>query len=191
MLIIHICGPSGSGKTTLGSVLQYEFDKLITVKDLDELFEAYDREKEGDFNADDYQKYIYKFIDDNDKKPIVFVGLNINLYSWASKKTFDVQSWFDYFITSEDETILVQKCVRYINDKLCNLSDKALKKLVENNREFIKSRQKALKFHCDKENMVKLNAFWRKQYEKQGYTFMDQESILDEVIEILYMYLNK
>lgn len=191
MLIIHICGPSGSGKTTLGSVLQYEFDKLITVKDLDELFEAYDREKEGEFNADDYQKYIYKFIDDNDKKPIVFVGLNINLYSWASKKTFDVQSWFDYFITSEDETILVQKCVRYINDKLCNLSDKALKKLVENNREFIKSRQKALKFHCDKENMVKLNVFWRKQYEKQGYTFMDQESILDEVIEILYMYLNK
>lgn len=189
MLIIHICGPSGAGKTTSGEVLENIFGKRITVKDLDELFSEFQHEHDDEFDPLLYQYFIDKFIKKHSDKPLVFVGLNINLTNWRSKRVFDLHSHFEYFINSNDEKILVQKCLRYINGKLCPFKDSELYKLVNDNRKFVARQQRALQFNCDKETMIEMNNHWRKIFSRLKYKFLSQIDILDEVIKILEAYL--
>jgi len=89
-MIIHISGPSGSGKTTLGNKLKEKFKNKIVVKDLDDLlFEFVMIKEKSKYPVstilknwkEDYQKYIDKYIK-NQNKPIIFVGLNTDLGSF-------------------------------------------------------------------------------------------------------------
>lgn len=125
-MIIHVSGPSGSGKTTLGTKLKKCFGNKIVVKDLDELVDEFIKDFYGNkkwtyFDENKYQKYINFYINQQ-KKPIIFVGLNDNnnpklerFVQSKIKKYYDLHSQFNYFIDIDDTITLKQKCLRTLD----------------------------------------------------------------------------
>jgi len=59
--------------------------------------------KADQFNSKKYQKYIYDFIDRNDGKIIIFVGLNSE---HISDTLYDVRANYKFFIDLSIETNL-------------------------------------------------------------------------------------
>ena len=56
---------------------------------------------------------------------------------------------------------------------------------MNNNEFFIKQITNLIKRECSMNEMVKLNKKWKKDYKKQGYTFMSRENIYKSVVKIL------
>jgi hypothetical protein len=191
-IIIHISGASGSGKTTLGNKIKDKFKNKIVVKDLDELLDEYlldtfgkKRYTYNDIDEKLYQKYIDNFIG-KQKKPIIFVGLNDNFVDfYPSRKNiyYELYANNKFYINISDEIIIKQKCVRFLdnlkNDKLL------MKKLIDDNKEFIKLVQNAMVTECDTTFIKKWTAKWKRDYKKQNYKFMTRENIFKEVVKIL------
>ena len=50
-LIVHISGPQGVGKTTLGNKIKKKYGDTIYLKDLDDLYDEFNHQKE----INDYQ----------------------------------------------------------------------------------------------------------------------------------------
>ena len=102
-MIIHICGASGSGKTTLGNKIKEIYGNKIIVKDLDDLFCEFLRDYGikfgGKVNINDYQEYIYKFIDEingknhflKEVKPIKNVRPNRGFVSYKLNNSNDIK----------------------------------------------------------------------------------------------------
>ncbi len=193
-IIIHISGATGSGKTTLGNKLKYNYKNKIVVKDLDELIDEFIQKFYGNkpftyIDENEYQNYIYDYIN-KQKKPIIFVGLNDNnnpkverFIKSKTKKYYDLQSQYNYYIDLDDMIIVKQKCLRLldarINDKM------AMNDLVNNNEKFVKMFVEEIKKDCSAKKTIKMNNKWKKDYEKQGYKFMTRENIYKSVVKIL------
>ena len=188
-LIIHISGASGSGKTTLGNKLKEHFKSKIVVKDLDELRndhikKTYNTSKGWNVDEVKYQKYIDEFII-KQKNPVVFVGLNDNPLG-TKNIYYNVHSQYNYYIDIDDKIILKQKCIRFITDDLpSHLDNQVINDIMNNNEFFIKKITNLIKRECSTKEMVKLNKKWKKDYKKQGYTFMSRENIYKSVVKIL------
>ena len=187
--IIHISGASGSGKTTLGNKLKEHFGKKIIVKDLDELRDehikkTYDTSKSWSIDEVKYQKYIDEFID-KQKKPIIFVGLNDNILG-TKNIYYNVHSQYNFYIDIDDKIIVKQKCIRFFNDDLpSHFDNEVINDIMNNNELFIKQITKLIKRECSEKKTIKMNNKWRKDYEKQGYTFMSRENIFKNVLKLL------
>jgi adenylate kinase family enzyme len=184
--IIHISGASGSGKTTLGNKLKEHFGKKIIVKDLDDLRDehikkTYDTSKGWSIDEIKYQKCIDDFID-KQKKPIIFVGLNDNPLG-TKNIYYNVHSQYNFYIDIDDKIIVKQKCIRFFNDDLpSHFDNEVINDIMNNNEFFIKQITKLIKNECNLKKTIKMNNKWRKDYEKQGYTFMSRENIFKHVI---------
>ena len=124
------------------------------------------------------------------KKPIIFVGLNDNnnpkverFIQNKIKKYYDLHSQFNYYIDIDDMIILKQKCLRtldaILNDKM------AMDDLVNNNKRFLEMIVKEIKKDCSAKETIKMNNKWKKDYEKQGYKLMSRENIFKNVSKIL------
>ena len=191
-VIIHVSGPSGSGKTTLGNKLKEIFENKIEVKDLDELLDDHLKDYFGeqsftynDINEDAYQEYIDNWIDKH-KKPIVFVGLNdnfVDFYPTRKNIYYNVHPQYKYYIDIDDSIIVKQKCMRFFDNLKQDMN--LMNDLVSNNQNFIKQISKAIHTECNSKFILKWVNKWRKDYQKQGYTFLDRDEILKEVTEVL------
>jgi deoxyadenosine/deoxycytidine kinase len=187
-IIIHISGASGSGKTFLGNQLKEKFGKKIIVKDLDDLHDEfitifYGHKKWTYINEKEYQNFIDTFID-KQKKPIVFVGLNENTVDGKNKSLYyDLHSQYNYYIDIDDTIIVKQKCLRLLD--IYKNNEIAMKDLIDNNENFIKSMQLAISHTCNLKKLIKKNKKWKNDYEKQGYKLMSRENIFKNVSKIL------
>jgi adenylate kinase family enzyme len=186
-LIIHISGSSGSGKTTLGNKLQEKFGNKIIVKDLDNLRDehikkTYDTSKGWSIDEIKYQKFIDDFID-KQNKPIIFVGLNDNRLG-IKKIYYNTHSQHNFYIDINDKILLKQKCLRMLTEEIPN-DKNAMKDLIENNQTFIKGMKFAIDGACNLEKIIKENNKFKKDYKKQGYTFLSKEDIFKKVSKIL------
>ena len=188
-LIIHISGASGSGKTTLGNKLKEHFKSKIVVKDLDILRDehikkTYDTSKGWSIDEVKYQKYIDNFVN-KQKKPLIFVGLNDNPLG-IKNIYYNVHSQYNFYIDIDDKIILKQKCIRFLTDDLpSHFDNQVINDIMNNNEFFIKQITKLIKNECSMKKMLKLNNKWKKDYKKQGYTFMSRENIYKSVVKIL------
>ena len=190
-MIIHISGPSGSGKTTLGNKLKKKYGNKIVVKDLDDLrdefIKSYYGVKRWTFiNVREYQKYINDYIKNYSKKTIIFVGLNDNTRFGRNKELYyNIHSDYNFYIDIDDNVIIEQKCMRFINEELPNIVKQERKDITENNEFFIKQIIKVFKNECSAKKTKKLNKKWAKDYKKMGYKFMSREYIFKKVCNIL------
>jgi adenylate kinase family enzyme len=187
--IIHISGPSGAGKTTLGNKLKYKYDNKIVVKDIDDLrFEfikkEYPKFKIDKWNPEKYQEYINEFIKKNNKKPIVFVGLNH--MPWLSKRLYyDMHPDHKFYIKLNTKTIFEQKCSRFIEDVFVKSKEQMLKDIVKDEKTIIKHVINRYKDDCSYEKTQKINEIWNKDYKLQGYKFLSRDHIFENVCDIL------
>jgi adenylate kinase family enzyme len=184
-MIIHISGISGAGKTTIGNKLKEKFGDKITVCDTDDLINAfikwfYGKEKYTKLDSIAYQKYIDNYITKHSKKPLVFVGLNIDITSkLATKLYYNLHADYKYFIKIDDKTILHQRFDRFFTRLLAD--NMAKKDLTENNDRFLKLTVLNIKDVFSKKVLDhEINKF-TSDYKKQNYIFASRESIFISV----------
>ena len=195
-MIIHISGPSGSGKTTLGNKIKEQFKSKIIVKDLDDLlFEFVMIKEKSKYPVstilknwkEDYQKYIDKYIK-NQNKPIIFVGLNTDLGSLGfrndklkvPKAFYNVYANYKFYIDLPTHQILEQKFYRQVM-KICNNKEKWFEKWINNPN---KTQQK-LNYDINISLWNKETEKWNKLYKKKNYNFMDKENIYNNIVKLL------
>lgn len=189
-LIIHISGASGSGKTTLGNKLKDKFGDKIVVKDIDNLRMEFIKEHYGDkewdvIDKDAYQQYIDDYIDKQDKL-LIFVGLN-NMPWWHKDLYYDMHSTYNFYINLNDETIIKQKCIRYLTEELKEIikDEIAMNDMIHNNKKFIRLVTEGIKRECNASEIIEYSNKWKADYEHQGYKIISREEIYDLVCEIL------
>ena len=187
--IIHISGPSGAGKTTLGTKLKYKYDGKIVVKDIDDLRfdfikKEYPKFKIDKWNAEKYQKYIDDFIKKNNKKPIVFVGLN-HMPWWNKRLYYNMHPNHKFYIKLNTDIIFKQKCSRFIQDEFVKNKEQMLKDIVKDEKSTIKNISNAYKNECSYEKTRIMNEIWNKDYKLQGYKILTREQIFENVCDIL------
>lgn len=189
--IIHVSGAPGSGKTTLGNKIQNFIDKnptygdKVIVKDLDDLFAKY-MSTTQEFNSDKYQKYIDNFIGDNKKKIIIFVGLN---KEHLTETLYDIQADYKYFIDLPTEINLERHFDREINQWLNWMKNRdkhiLFNQLLVNEEEVITDLRKTLSEVLDISQQKKFIMSFDTIYKKQGYIFLDSNTIYKNIIKIL------
>ena len=196
-MIIHISGPSGSGKTTLGNKLKEKFKNKIVVKDLDDLlFEFVMIKEKSKYPVstilknwkEDYQKYIDKYIK-NQNKPIIFVGLNIDMNRIIGfrkkelkppKAFYNIHADYKFYIDLPIEQILQQKFFRQ-TQKICDNKEKMFEKwLINPNRVNYQ-----LEYLINISLWNKETEKWNKLYKKKNYNFMDKENIYNNIVKLL------
>ena len=188
-IIIHICGASGSGKTTLGKKLKDKFKNKIVVKDIDDLRvefikDFYGNKKWNIIDKDAYQKYIDNYIH-KIKKPLIFVGLNTMPW-WHKNHYYNLYSDHNFYIELDNETIIKQKCIRYLRGLENIENDKrAMNDLIHNNEMFIKIITNNIKNECNLKKIIKMNNKWNKDYKDQDYIFMSRTNIYKQVCKLL------
>ena len=170
------------------SAKRYKNKNKIVVKDLDILRDehikkTYDTTKRWCIDELKYQKFIDDFIK-KQKKPIIFVGLNDNPLG-SVKIYYNLYPTYKFYIDIDDKEVLQQKCLRMLTDEIPN--DKfAMKDLVNDNNKFLKGIKYAIENSCNLQKLIKENSRWKKDYKKQGYTFMSRDNIYKSVIKILH-----
>lgn len=188
-MIIHISGSSGSGKSYLGNKIQKKFGKKIKVKDLDNLrhefiSKYYDTSKSYSFSEKKYQKYINEYIK-KVRKPLIFVGLNDNHFGKTKSLYYNLQAYHKYYINLDDETIIKQKCKRFIKGLLPDIYNDFENNIVNDNQKFIKLITSISKDECSAKKTIKLNKKFNGDYKKMGYIFMSRDCIYNKVSQLL------
>jgi adenylate kinase family enzyme len=184
MKIIHISGAPGSGKSTMGIKLKNKFKSKIVVKDLDELFSEFMLENK--FNAKKYQKYIDNFIENQNKKIIVFVGLN---KEHLTETLYNIYADYKYYIDLPININLERHFNREINGWLnwmVNrnkniLFNQLIKNQKDNENDLIKSFSRVL----DIAHQKKFIESFSKIYKTEKYIFVDYDSLYKIVCNII------
>ncbi len=194
-LIIHISGASGSGKTTLGKKLERKYGNKIAVKDIDDLRMEFIKENYGDrewdiIDKDAYQKFIDDYID-KINKPLIFVGLN-NMPWWHEDLYYNMHPTHKFYINLNDETIIKQKCIRYLTEELKEITkdEMAMNDMINNNKKFIKLVSQGINRECNASEIIKYNNKWKKDYKEQYYKIISRDEIYNLVCEILDKKMN-
>jgi len=189
-IIIHIAGPSGAGKTYMGNKLQNHFKDKIVVKDLEDLrqkfIEKYCPINEK-FNVTKYQKYIDYFISEN-KKPIIFVGLNDNDGIEVSNREkniyYNLYSKYNYYIDIDDHKVAKQKCKRII-PIIKRLMTDNVDSIIYDTSSVLLNIEILIDINCNINEIIKMNNKWKKDYMRQGYTCLTRENIYKNILHIL------
>jgi adenylate kinase family enzyme len=194
--IIHISGASGAGKTFLGNRLKQKFGNNICVKDLDDLRDEfikifYGSKKWTYIDTNEYQKHINKYIEkyiEKETKPLIFTGLNDNVFGKNKKLYYNIQSHHNYYIELDNLTILKQKYLRFLNRKQNN--EILTNDLINDNDNFLKMFSITIKKECNLKRVIKLSDIWEKYYKSQNYKFMTSEDIYNDVNNLLNSEIN-
>jgi adenylate kinase family enzyme len=195
MVIIHISGASGSGKSYLGKKLSELFGDRIIIKCIDDLRVDFMKQHYGDseryiIDKDAYQEFINRYVEQEKKKdkPLIFVGINNNPYpSWQKDIYYSFHSNYNFYIDIDNNTLVKQKCVRYLTEDLKDITnDKiAMDDLLNNNEKFIRVLCEGIKRECDIKEIVKYSNKWKNDYETQGYVIASSDEIYKKVVDIL------
>ena len=186
-VVVHVSGPSGVGKTTLGRHLKSEFGDQIVVKDLDDLraeFIAarYHGEPFSVFDKESFQAYVDNFVTSRQFRPLVLVGLN-EMPRHQRGQVYNVHATHKYYVTLDDETVVQQKCKRFLSGLANSKSD--MEFLVERNDKYLTNVGRALQDECGLEQTIAMNAEWAKSHESQGYEFVPRKDIGRVVSDVL------
>lgn len=185
-MIIHISGAPGSGKTTIGQQIKDKLKNKIIVKDLDDLFREYNDNNKTKFNAKKYQKYIYKFIENNNNKPIIFVGLN---KEHLTDTLYDIKPDYKFFIDLSVKINLERHFNREINgwlEWMINRDKQILFKQIEKNQnQIVNDLTNSLSRVLDISNQKKMINSYIKIYRKEKYIFLDYDTIYKKVLQII------
>lgn len=114
------------------------------------------------------------------------IGLNDNFVDFYPKRKniyYNVHPQYKYYIDIDDSTIVKQKCMRFFDNIKQDMN--LMNDLVSDNPKFIKQISKAIHTECNSKYILKWMNKWKKDYDKQGYQFMDRDDILKEVSVIL------
>ena len=190
--VIHISGASGSGKTTLGNKLKEHFKGKIVVKDLDNLRSEFEKKRYSntynleEFDSDGYQAFLDQYIL-SIKKPLILVGLN-HMFWFNKDLYYNVHSTYNFYIDVDDMLIVKQKCIRFLTDELPDMvtkNESIIRDITEENPKFVRLIKENIERECGTKETLKLNRMWKKDYKKQGYTFMSREDIYKSIVTIL------
>lgn len=194
-LIIHISGASGSGKTTLGKKIKKKFGNKIIMMDLDNLRDKFIKKFYGDKSWDyldekEYQKFIDNYIK-NQKKPIIFVGLNDNPMGKNKRFYYQIFPKYKFYIELDNKIILERKCLRFFKHINRDLTIQARDDMLNQNSRFLERLKKVLEHECSLEKTIKQNEIWEKDYKNQKYQFLEPDLIFEKVSGILERYFQK
>jgi translation elongation factor EF-G len=189
-LIIHISGSPGVGKTSLGNKIQEHYHDKIVVTDIDKLLRAFMTTdyKDKHFDKNKYQKVLDEYIL-KQTKPLVLVGMNIMVWN-DPKKYYNVHSEYNFCIDATNQKIFKQRCARFLN-KTIEKKETLFDKMIKYENKTILKLQKKIKEECGYNNIKKFNDKLHSDYKKQGYIFLSQSDIYDEVLKIIDAELNK
>ena len=186
-IIVHISGSPGSGKTTLGNKIKKHYGNNIVVKDLDDLFKEYIAKTQQKFNPKKYQKYIDNFIENNNKKTIIFVGLN---KEHMTATLYDVRPDYKYFIDLPIEVNLERHFNREINAWLdwMKSRDKNILfgQLLDNEKKVMADLTDSLSNVLDISHQKNFILSFIKIYKDNGYIFLDSDMIYKKIIDLLH-----
>ena len=195
MEIIAVSGPPGSGKSTIGFQLVKQFGKKITVKDADDLrnkliLRQYKLDINKDnfnykmFESDKFQRYIDEFIIEHQKKPMVFVGLNV--YPWHKKMFYNMHAKHRFYIDIDPLVIVEQRCVRSLTRDMQTFMDReTINDITQDNKKFLKLLKKYIENECNIKTTLKEINYFNKEYKKKGYKFLSRDKILSEVSKLI------
>ena len=178
-IIIHIAGTQGSGKTTLGERLVSKYGDKIFVYDLDNLRNEYISDKN---KYDNYQDFLYKFINNHYSKPLILVGLDAEMCLGEMKdsdKYYDLKANIKLYIKSSNQT-LKQRFFRQL-DKL----DKRKEWFFENWLKNPESIQEKIFRFVDLNKWKENNEKCDRLYGSRGYVSMTSNEIFEYIDKIL------
>ena len=130
------------------------------------------------------KKYINEYIK-KVRKPLIFVGLNDNHFGKPKSLYYNLQADHKYYIDLDDETIIKQKCKRFIKVFLPDIYNDFENNIVIDNQKFIKLITSIARDECSAKKTIKLNKKFNGDYKKMGYIFMSIDRIYNKVLQLL------
>lgn len=190
-MIIHISGPSGSGKTTLGLLLKKELGNKVIVKDLDNLFQEFRKEKKykygNKFEKSEYQEYINSYIKkQNSSKVLILVGINSGMYFYKDHY-YETNANYKFYIDLPVNDVLKQKFNRNINELfgIFEYKDKIFDGLIKDEKSEIKNVFSWIKPQLELSKMRKDTEKWNNDHKRMKYIFMNHKQIYEEVKKLV------
>jgi adenylylsulfate kinase-like enzyme len=192
--VIHISGPSGAGKSYMGRKLYDIYKNKILVYDTDVLnkdfiLKTYKTLDTKEFNIKSMEKYIHRLITDA-KVPVIFTG--IGSYAWLDKdekyqyKYYNISATHKFFIDIDIETLIKQKCRRFLNQVTYMYADDEIS---NNNEVFMNSIVHNTHNSCDKiRNDYSYNG-WTRDHKQKKFKFMAPKQIFKEVKTIIDKFI--
>lgn len=179
-LIIHISGPQGAGKTTLGNKIKEKYDDTIHLKDLDDLYDEFTKQKK----INDYQEFINIFIKENSDKPLILTGLSaercIGEMNDEDNTFYEINTDYKYLIKINENDILKQRFFRQVsklNDRKKDIFDAWLK----NNNDI----QIKLFRYVDLVKWKNNNIVCNTIHEEHNYKLMNINDIYNEMCDLI------
>jgi len=212
-MIIHIAGPSGAGKTTLGNKLKKKYGKKITVKDLDDIrddFKAYHIKKGTSFELfrknfkKNYQLFLDNYINEHNKKILIITGINTYInderFAYKGHDAFKIKYKLNtradhkFCIDLPADEILKQRWyreydmfVKYTCVDLKESKDRLYEMSVKNEGKPFSENRIIPDFEWLFDRILHKRQIenWNVFYKKEGYAFLDRESIYKKVVRII------
>jgi len=179
-LIIHISGPQGAGKTTLGNKIKEKYDDTIHLKDLDDLYDEFTKQKK----INDYQEFINIFIKENSDKPLILTGLSAERCKGEMNDEdntfYEINTDYKYLIKINENDILKQRFFRQVS-KLNNRKELLFEAWLENNDEM----QKKLFRYVDLDKWKTNNIACNTIHKEHNYKLMNRNDIYDKVCDLI------
>lgn len=178
-MIIHISGPQGSGKTTLGQKLKKRYKNKIYVKELDELFSEFMNQHK----INNYQKYIYHYIEKHNNRPLLFTGLNADRCLGPikeRKKLYNLRVTHKFFIDLPDNKVLEQRFMRQVQ-KLNDRKELFFELFLKNPKEIGDKINRYVNIYLWKNEMK----ICRNIYKKRKYKFGTPQKIVQHIAKLL------
>lgn len=139
MKIVHIICPTLIENDKCEKKLKKIFEKTTIIKNLNELKKEYIKKNYGEkkyyyFEEKKYQNYIYKYIEENLNKSMIFIGFNFDVKN--PKRYYDLKTTQKYVINIDVKIIMKEK----INKLFCEYLTKIKNKETDKNINALKKK---------------------------------------------------
>jgi thymidylate kinase len=185
-MIIHISGAPGSGKTTIGLKLKKYYKTKVVVKDLDDLFSEFMKSNIGKFSSKKYQKFIDIFIESNNKKSIVFVGLNSE---HLTDTFYELNPDYKFYIDLSVDINVKRHFLREIDGWLEWMQNRdkniLFNQLCDNENKVINGLTKSFNRTLNISKQKKFIMSFDKHYIKENYQFLSSAQIYNKIIKLI------
>ena len=179
-LIVHISGSQGAGKTTLGNKIKKKYNDTIYLKDLDDLYDEFNHQKE----IYDYQQFINLFIKEHSDKPLIITGLSAERCKGEmddeDNTFYQIDTEYKYLIKINEKDILKQRFFRQIS-KLNDRKEILFNNWLEDNNGIQKKLFRFVNLTKWKSNNIACNTI----HEEHNYKLKDRNDIYNEVCDLI------